>query len=160
MDYQSSRTSQILVETVGKFPQKFLTPVFRAIRKTAADLGLSADDVRFVIDTDGESRCCYLGDKKSLININIDMMIYGYAADEYVGVEKAYEIIAHEMRHAWQYKTGVLEQTETHFIWNGVLYPRSQAYHWADVMFNDDKWEAYLTSPWEEDAREYSGEDE
>lgn len=161
MEYQSSRTAQIRVETTRKFAQKKIIPIFRAIRKHAKKLGLSVENVRFLIDEDtGENVCCYLENNQSLIKINIDSMIYGVGWGEYVKEEDAERIVAHEMRHAWQYATGVLQQTDTHFIWNGVLFPRGEHCHWSETMLDDNKWNEYLESPWEIDARKYSGEDE
>jgi hypothetical protein len=58
-----------------------------------------------------------------------------------------FELVAHEMRHVWQVKMGVLSYE------NGIPHWKGKATRIADPFF---EWNDYISSPWEMDANMFA----
>lgn len=56
--------------------------------------------------------------------------------------------LAHELRHIWQYQTGIFPSTN---VWNGVTYDRNDIKR-GNIPDN------YYEQPWENDAKAYAEE--
>lgn len=63
--------------------------------------------------------------------------------------------LAHELRHAWQFFTGLLKtgSSEKYIVWNDIEYALMTA---KDSLTFEGGAAAYLNQPWEVDANQYA----
>lgn len=157
--FQSRQTGGLQVVNDTGYAKALLAPLLSAVGRVANDLRLS--DVRVMLDTDlGGMRSGYCGlstTGKPFVVINPDAAIYGDDDRAYMDAAEIYRLVAHELRHAWQYVTGLMAETDTGVIWRGQVFPQYDAAEMRWVM-NDAEYQRYLDQPWERDARQYAGE--
>jgi hypothetical protein len=157
--FQSKQTGGLQVCNETGYAKSILDPLLKAVGQGAKDLSIT--DVRVILETNLTSlKSGYCGlstTNKPYVVIDPESAMYDDEQHTWINPEEIRKIVAHELRHAWQYLTGIMQAIENGVMWNG------QVFDWYDTsamrwMFDDAELKKYDDQPWERDARQYAGE--
>jgi hypothetical protein len=157
--FQSKQTNGLQVLNETGFSKRILTPLLNAVGQVARDLALT--DVRVILETELDSLksgyCGLTTTKKPYVVIDPESAMYDDDWLTWIDPEEIRKVVAHELRHAWQYFTGMMQDAENGVLWNG------QFFQWYDTsemkwLLDDAELKQYDDQPWERDARQYAGE--
>ena len=159
--FQSKQTGGLQVVNETGYAKALLDPLLNAVGRVANDLRLQNVRVILEADLDGmKSGYCGLSTtNQPFVVINPETAIYDEHGRTWMDSTEIYRLVAHELRHAWQYLTGLMTQTEDGMIWRGQVFPQYEASAMRWVL-DDAEYQRYADQPWERDARQYAGDEE
>lgn len=157
--FQSKQTGGLQVVNETRFGKAILDPLLDAVGRVARDLDLL--DVRVILETDLEclrsGYCSLTTTGRPYVVIDPEAAMYDDGQRTWLDAAEIATFIAHELRHAWQYLSGRLQNVENGVLWDGQfvrLYDTSEM-KW---LLDDAELKQYDDQPWEADARRYAGE--
>lgn len=110
---------------------------YRAIKLVSDDLQLTGDDLYFIYIDDLNIRRGYCGLNGRAVGLE-----YALEGKDIV------EVVAHELRHAWQIKNGLFSDEDRLFL--------NKVDSYITLCFNDEVYEQYMALPSEVDANNYA----
>lgn len=156
--FQSKQTGGLQVCNETGYAKSILDPLLDAVGQVARDLSI---DVCVTLETNlsclKSGYCGLSTTNRPYVVIDPESAMYGEGAQTWIDAAEIYKLVAHELRHAWQYLTGIMQDAENGVLWNG------QFFRWYDTsemkwLLDDAELKQYDDQPWERDARQYAGE--